>query len=72
MNKYLTRLNNLIREYRDADLVQFVGPNNQKAGWDDLVWYFICPNTGRQVRFLACRPAPTRLKDCELSRRGCL
>lgn len=68
MNKYLTRLNNLIREYRDADLVQFVGPNNQKAGWDDLVWYFICPNTGRQVRFLACRPAPTRLKDCELSR----
>lgn len=55
LNKYLGRLQKLISQYRDAQLEQFVGPHESKAGFDDLCWYHIDPNTRRRTRILCCR-----------------
>lgn len=55
LNRYLDRLQGLIKEYRGAALDQFAGPDQKKAELDDLVWYFIDPNSGRRTRILCCR-----------------
>ncbi|MCH2341315.1 hypothetical protein ACGFZ7_02100 [Pseudomonas sp. NPDC047963] len=52
LNKYLDQLELLVREYREAELTQFEGPDGKKAGFDDLIWYHIEPNTGRRIRYL--------------------
>lgn len=53
LNKYLTRLEKLTADYRKAPLEQFEGPNGKKAEFDDLLWYYVDPNTGRRTRYLA-------------------
>lgn len=52
LNKYMDRLELLLRQYRDIELKQFVGPSGDSANFDDLVWYHVCPNTGRKTRYL--------------------
>ncbi|WLI04539.1 hypothetical protein PSH66_18190 [Pseudomonas sp. FP597] len=52
INKYYDRMESLISAYRDAGLKQFEGPGNKKAEFDDRIWYYIDPNTGRQIRYL--------------------
>ncbi|KJZ15396.1 hypothetical protein TW85_04980 [Marinomonas sp. S3726] len=56
LNRYELRLKELIEKYRSYNLNQFSGPNNQVADFDDLVWFYIDPNSGRKVKFLATIP----------------
>lgn len=52
LNKYLDRLEHLLDQYRSKELSQFLGPTNEPAQWDDLIWFHIDPNTDRKTRFL--------------------
>jgi hypothetical protein len=55
LNKYLDRLESLLTRYRCHELVQFQGPTDERARFDDLIWHHIDPNTGRRTRFLCGR-----------------
>lgn len=52
LNGYLKNVEELIKRYSDMDIPQFEGPNRQAATWEDLVWYFIDPSSGRRIRIL--------------------
>ena len=55
LNKYLDRLYLLIAEYRKQTLSQFEGTDGKRADFDDLIWFYIDPNSGRKTRFLCGR-----------------
>lgn len=52
LNKFLDRFEGLLDQYRSQELSQFRGPTNERAQWDDLIWFHIDPNTNRKIRFL--------------------
>lgn len=55
LNKYLDRLEGLLDRYRGQELSQFRGLTDGAAQWDDLIWFYIDPNTNRKTRFLCGR-----------------
>lgn len=65
-NKYLDRLELLIKDFQGIDLDQFQGPGGNKAKFDDLVWYHVDPRTGRRTRYLSCRHGAKGQRDNSL------
>lgn len=52
INKYVDRLDKLISKYREIDLPQFEGPDGRSAKFDDPIWFYSNPKTGRRTRYL--------------------
>ncbi|MBV5340816.1 MAG: hypothetical protein J0665_14880 [Deltaproteobacteria bacterium] len=56
LNKYLDRAEALINQYKEvATLNQFQSPTGKPATFDDLIWFYIDPNTGKKARILTGR-----------------
>lgn len=56
LNKYLDRTEALIKQYKEiATFEQFQTPTGEPATFDDLIWFYVDPNTGRKTRILTGR-----------------
>ncbi|PBP73131.1 hypothetical protein SAMN05444062_110176 [Pseudomonas syringae] len=51
LNMYLERLELLSAKYRKLSLEQYQGQTGQAAVFDDIIWYYIDPSSGRRTRF---------------------
>ncbi|WP_122588067.1 hypothetical protein [Pseudomonas viridiflava] len=51
LNMYLERLKLLSAKYREISLEQYQGQTGQAAVFDDLIWYYVDPSSGRRTRF---------------------
>lgn len=52
LDKYLQRLDAVVTKYRHMEFDQFMTLDDQPATFEDLLWFFIDPNTGRRTRIL--------------------
>ncbi|BCA81002.1 hypothetical protein [Desulfuromonas sp. AOP6] len=56
LNKYLDRTESLIKQYKEvATFEQFQTPTGDYATFDDLIWFYVDPNTGHKTRILTGR-----------------
>jgi len=56
LNKYLDRAEVLIKQYKkNATFEQFQTPTGEPATFDDLIWFYVNPNTARKTRILTGR-----------------
>ncbi|WP_277058606.1 hypothetical protein [Trichlorobacter lovleyi] len=56
LNKYLDRTEALIKQYKEIDTFeQFKDVTGKPATFDDLIWFYVDPNTGRKTRILTGR-----------------
>ncbi|MDA8427639.1 MAG: hypothetical protein M0T70_00090 [Geobacteraceae bacterium] len=56
LNKYLDRTEALVKQYKGiAILEQFQNATGKPATFDDLLWFYVDPNTGRKTRILTGR-----------------
>jgi hypothetical protein len=55
LNKYLQRLESLIADYRHQEFEQFENLDGLPATFEDLVWLYVDPNSGRRTRILTGR-----------------
>lgn len=56
LNKYLHRTETLIKQYKEiSSFEQFQNTTGEPATFDDLIWFYVDPNTGRKTRILTGR-----------------
>ncbi|NTV49977.1 MAG: hypothetical protein HGB32_11360 [Geobacteraceae bacterium] len=56
LNKYLNRTEALIKQYKEiTSFKQFQNTTGEPATFDDLIWFYVDPNTGRKTRILTGR-----------------
>lgn len=56
LNKYLNRTEALIKQYMETtSFEQFQNVTGEPATFDDLIWFYVDPNTGRKTRILTGR-----------------